>query len=306
MTRKSLNILISPSLWDVIKYPTNSEGFELFDMVLILVWWYTSIDEQINITNIRDQSIWIYVNIFHLGLLESSASGSTAPCLQPQCEASRRFAWFMSRLATAETSTGALSSCISSESLHFVLGTDCLFVTWNIVSVGEARGKVTPSQPFLRVVFSSFFSLTSILSDRQSLSGRCHPAAKRWRGSKTLERRRRISVQSKKKRKKCKRNGKSIALNKSPLVWRIKTYLWKERVCLLSLDSGCLYSHGAASPPIRPRPLPLSVVWSSPRQPPTQPFSYSWLSLILHFIPWPRAVSALNEELRRAAQPVTQ
>lgn len=82
-------------------------------------------------------------------------------------------------------------------------GTDCLFVTWTIVSVGEARGKVTPSQPFLRVVFSFFFVffLTFILSDRQSLSGRCHPAAKRWRGSKTLGRSRRIIVQSKKKKK---------------------------------------------------------------------------------------------------------
>lgn len=42
-------------------------------MALVLVWWYTSIDKQINIINICDQPIWIYVNIFNLGLLESYA-----------------------------------------------------------------------------------------------------------------------------------------------------------------------------------------------------------------------------------------
>lgn len=92
-----------------------------------------------------------------------------------------------------------------------------------------------------------------------------------------------------------------------PLVWRIKTYLWKERVCLVSLDSGCFYSvalvlsqsglhscshQSSGAPPLRLR---------------CQRFSYSCHSLILHFPPWPWAVSTfISEELRRAAQPVEQ
>lgn len=164
----------------------------------------------------------------------------------------------MSRITTEE----ALSSCISSESLHFVLGTDCLFVTWNIISDDKPRRKETQSQPFLCVVFY-FFSLHFFLSDCQSLAGRGHWAVKCWRGSKLWggvgE-----SLYSQKKKKKKKDKWKSVALKNSPLVWRIKTYMWKERVCLLSLHSGRLYS---GSQPIRTPRLPLSVVWSSPKAP---------------------------------------
>lgn len=69
---------------------------------------------------------------------------------------------------------------------------------------------------------------------------------------------------------------------------------------------------GAGSQPIRAPRLPQSVVWNTPPPPPPlrfrcQQFSYSCHSLILHFPPWPQAVSTfISKELRRAAQPVEQ
>lgn len=114
----------------------------------------------------------------------------------------------MSRVATAEASTGALSSCISSESLHFVLGTDCLFcnVKHRVRRRGKRKSDAVSAVSPCRILFFFFF-LTFILSDRQSLSGRCHPAAC-WRGSKTLGRSRRIIVQPKKKKRKIQKKWK--------------------------------------------------------------------------------------------------
>lgn len=93
------------------------------------------------------------------------------------------------------------------------------------------------SEPFLRVVFSFFPTFFCLIVSRylDEATEQLNAGVVQNFGEESENH---CTVKKKKK----KRNGKSVALNKSPLVWRIKTYLWKERVCLVSLDSGCLYS----------------------------------------------------------------
>lgn len=169
--------------------------------------------------------MWIFwICCYYNCTLVSVWSWMTASCLRPLCRALRRRAWFMSRIGTAEMSTGASCSCISSKSLHVVLGTDCLFVTRPVVSKAEGKRKAVPSQPFpCRILVFLHF-----LSDRQSLSGR-HTEHLNAGVVGNLSRSLRIGVQSKKKKKK--KEKVVVALNKSLSVWQIKNIPVK-RTCL--------------------------------------------------------------------------
>lgn len=115
---------------------------------------------------------------------------------------------------------------------------------------------------------------------------------------KTFGRSRRIIVQSKKKKK-----WKSVALNMSPLVWQIKTYLWKERDCLFSLvsrmslfcSSGFLTNQDSIVAPVSRLELPPEAPVSAIQlQLPLTHFTFPWMAAGCFRIKWRTAQSSTS------------
>lgn len=185
-----------------------------------------------------DQPTWIYVNIFNLGVIRL-ASVWIPPLLMASCPTAKLLGGLHDSWARS-----LQQQCLQVQfkflhiiwSLHFLLGTDCLFVTWNIVSKRRAKRTSDVVSAVSPCCILFFFFGSVFLSDCQSLSGRRHRAAKCWRGSKLWggvgES---LYSQKKNEMKKCCFEQVSFGLTN-------KNIPVKKSVCLVSLESGCLSS----------------------------------------------------------------
>lgn len=204
--------------------------------------------------------------------------------LQPLCQALRRSAWFMSRVGAAEMSTGASCSCITSESLRVVLGTDCLFVTRTrrLPSWGEEESDAVSavSVSFARFLTFSVWSSVTVCERRR--------ASKCWRGWKPgREFESRCTVKKKKKEKCC--------FEQSLLVWQIKKHTCEKSASAWFL----LNQSGLHRCPCQP-----------PRRLRCQLLTYSCHSHISHPLHCRRQIplwmNPNHRQLRRTALPVHQ